>query len=66
MFNTSHLHPMLVHFPIALVVFGFLADAVSLFYKKETCLSKTGFYLLVIGTLAAIATWLEMDCICPV
>ena len=59
MFNTSHLHPMLVHFPIALVLFGFLADAVSLFYRKEACLSKTGFYLLVIGTLAAIVTWLS-------
>ena len=59
MFNTSHLHPMLVHFPIALVMFGFLADAVSLFYRKEACLSKTGFYLLVIGTLAAIVTWLS-------
>lgn len=59
MFNTSHIHPMLVHFPIALVAFGFLADAVSLFYKKEACLSKTGFYLLVIGTLAAIVTWLS-------
>jgi len=59
MFNTSHLHPMMVHFPIALVLIGFLADAVSLFYKKEACLSKTGFYLLVIGTLAAIVTWLS-------
>jgi uncharacterized membrane protein len=59
MFNTSHLHPMLVHFPIALVVFGFLADAVYLFYKKEVCLSKTGFYLLILGTLGAIATWLS-------
>ncbi len=58
MFNTNHLHPLLVHFPIALVMVGFLAEAVSLFYKKEACLSKTGFYLLVIGTLAAIVTWL--------
>jgi uncharacterized membrane protein len=48
-----------VHFPIALVVFGFLADLASLFFKKEACLSKTGFYLLVIGTLAAIVTWLS-------
>lgn len=59
MFDTSHLHPMLVHFPIALVVFGFLADIASLIYKKEVCLSKVGFYLLIIGTLAAIATWLS-------
>jgi uncharacterized membrane protein len=59
MFNTSHLHPMLVHFPIALVIFGFLAEVASLLFKKEAWLSKTGFYLLVIGTLAAIVTWLS-------
>ena len=59
MFDTSHLHPMLVHFPIALVLFGFLADIASLLFKKEFCLSKTGFYLLMIGTLAAIVTWLS-------
>jgi len=59
MFDTSHLHPMLVHFPIALVVFGFLADLASLIFKKEICLSKAGFYLLIAGTLAGIATWMS-------
>lgn len=58
MFSTSHLHPMLVHFPIALVVIGFIADFAVLFFKKEACLSKTGFYLLITGTLAAMAAWL--------
>jgi len=55
MFETSHLHPMLVHFPIALVAIGFLADLVSLFVKKELCFSKMSFYLLITGTLSAIA-----------
>jgi uncharacterized membrane protein len=50
---------MLVHFPIALVVFGFLADTAYLFYKREICLSKTGLYLLILGTLGAIVTWLS-------
>lgn len=58
MFDTSHLHPMLVHFPIALVVFGFLADLASLLFKKEVCLSKMGFYLLILGTISALAAWL--------
>jgi uncharacterized membrane protein len=58
MFDTSHLHPMLVHFPIALVTFGFLADLASLFFKKEAWLSKAGFYLLIFGTLSALAAWL--------
>ena len=57
MFNTAHLHPMLVHFPIALITVGFLAEVISLFYKSEKCLSKTGFYLMILGTLAAVAAW---------
>jgi uncharacterized membrane protein len=57
MFNTGHLHPMIVHFPIALITVGFLADVVSLFFKNEKCLSKTGFYLMVIGSIAAVAAW---------
>jgi uncharacterized membrane protein len=59
MFTTTHLHPMLVHFPIALITVGFLADVVFLFYKKEICLSKTGFYLMIVGTLAAAAAYLS-------
>ena len=57
MFKTDHLHPMLVHFPIALIIVGFTAEVVSLFFKSEKCLSKTGFYLLILGTLAAIVAW---------
>jgi uncharacterized membrane protein len=59
MFDTGDIHPMIVHFPIALVIFGFLADIASLLFKKEVCLSKAGSYLLIIGTLAAIVTWLS-------
>jgi len=58
MFSTSHLHPMLVHFPIALVIFGFLAELAFLFFKKEISLNKTGYYLLIVGTLAAVVAWL--------
>ena len=58
MFTTSHLHPMLVHFPIALVMIGFLAELAFLFFKKEVSLSKMGYYLLIVGTLAALAAWL--------
>jgi uncharacterized membrane protein len=57
MFNTAHLHPMIVHFPIALITVGFLAEVASLFFKSEKCLSKTGFYLMILGALAAVAAW---------
>jgi len=57
MFDTSHFHPMIVHFPIALITIGFIADVSSLFFRSEKCLSNTGFYLMVAGALAAIAAW---------
>ena len=45
---------MLVHFPIALIAFGFIAEFASLIFKKEVNLSMLGFYLLIAGTLTAI------------
>jgi uncharacterized membrane protein len=57
MINTAHLHPMIVHFPIALIMVGFLAEVISLFFKSEKCLSKSGFYLMILGTIAAITAW---------
>jgi len=48
---------MIVHFPVALITVGFLIEVVSLFIKSDKCLSKAGFYLMVLGTLAAIAAW---------
>src|ERR1035437_3365390 len=59
MISTSHLHPMLVHFPIALVLIGFIADLVSIYFKKEACLSKLGFYLLIVGTLFSLVALLS-------
>lgn len=53
MFEASHIHPMVVHFPIALLLLGFLFDFVYLFIKKDHCLSKAGMYLMILGTLGA-------------
>jgi len=57
MFDSSHFHPMMVHFPIAIITFGFLFDLFSLFFTKEKCLSKMGLYLEVIGMLGAFAAF---------
>jgi uncharacterized membrane protein len=57
MFNTAHFHPMIVHFPIALITVGFLADVVRLFFKNEKWLSKAGYYLMLLGALSAVAAW---------
>ncbi len=59
MISTSHFHPMLVHFPIALVVFGFMFYFASLIFKKEENLAKTAAYLLFVGTLTAITALLS-------
>jgi uncharacterized membrane protein len=57
MFNITHIHPMVVHFPIAIIMVGFLADLLSLIIKKEKCLSTMGFYLEMLGVLAAIVAF---------
>lgn len=57
MLTTAHLHPMTVHFPIALIIVGFLIDVISLLFRKDQCLSRMGYYLQVIGMVAAIGAW---------
>ncbi len=56
MIDTQHIHPMIVHFPIALLIVGLLADSIGLFSKKDF-FSKAGFYLLILGTLGVIAAY---------
>lgn len=58
MFDLTHIHPMLVHFPIALLVLGFFAEAAGLALKKKF-FSDTALLLLVTGALGAIAAVLS-------
>ncbi|MFB6342295.1 DUF2231 domain-containing protein [Saccharicrinis sp. FJH62] len=58
MIDTTHLHPMIVHFPIALLIVGFVFDIVSLFFKKEF-FSRAGFTLLILGALGTVAALLS-------
>jgi uncharacterized membrane protein len=58
MISLTHLHPMVVHFPIALIIVGFLMDVVSFYFKEKSYLSEFSFYLLLLGTIAAIISLL--------
>lgn len=55
---TTHFHPMLSHFPIVLIILGFVIELIVFFSKKETCLSKIGFYILLLGAISAFFAWL--------
>ncbi len=56
MFDLTLLHPMIVHFPIALLIVGLLADFMGVIFNREF-FSKVGFSLLILGTLGAIAAY---------
>ncbi len=58
MFDTSHLHPMIVHFPIALILVGFFSEILGLIFKKDF-FTKTSFYLLILGTLGVVAAYIS-------
>lgn len=68
---SMEIHPMIVHFPIALVITGFLFATIALFCKrcscsvgqapsdKASCVSKVGYWMLALGTLGAIGAVLS-------
>ena len=58
MISATHLHAMIIHFPIALLMAGFLSEIIALFSKKEF-FSNAAFYLLFLGALGAIAAYLS-------
>ena len=56
MISATHLHAMIIHFPIALLMAGFLSEVIALFIKKEF-FSQAAFYLLILGALGATAAY---------
>ena len=58
MFDTINLHPIIVHFPIALLIVGFLFDLTGAILNRDF-FSKTGFYLLILGTLGVLAAYIS-------
>ena len=57
MISATHLHAMIIHFPIALLMAGFLSEIIALFIKKEF-FRQAAFYLLILGALGATAAYL--------
>ncbi|NNE36255.1 MAG: hypothetical protein HKN13_13530 [Rhodothermales bacterium] len=53
-----NLHPLVVHFPIALLFCAVLLDAAGLFLRKTSFLRKAATVLFTLGALAALAAWL--------
>jgi uncharacterized membrane protein len=57
MISATHLHAMIIHFPIALLMAGFFSEVIALFLKKEF-FNDASFYLLILGALGATAAYL--------
>jgi uncharacterized membrane protein len=54
MLDTTHFHPMLVHFPIALTMVGLLLEVVRLFFSKTETKLPNGELLLYFGAVSAV------------
>ena len=54
MFDTSHFHPMFVHFPVALSMVGLLLEIVRFFYCKTDSKLPCGELLLYFAAVSAI------------
>lgn len=61
-----NIHPMVVHFPIALLIVGFAFATLSILCKKcntvgttdptkPSCIQKVAYWLLALGALGAVA-----------
>lgn len=53
-----NLHPLVVHFPIALLIVGFLFDVFGLLLRKDWA-KRAGAALIVLGSLGALAAMLS-------
>lgn len=60
MISSTHLHAMVIHFPIALLLIGFLSELAGIVFKK-TFFNQAAFYLLILGTFGTIVAYLSGD-----
>ena len=57
--NIEYIHPMIVHFPIALLIMAFVADIASYIFKNLKHLESTGYYLMISGTIGVFAAFIS-------
>ncbi len=60
MISATHLHAMIVHFPIALLLVGFLSEIIGLVTGRKF-FNQTSFYLLLLAAGGAITAYLTGD-----
>lgn len=60
MISATHLHAMIVHFPIALLLVGFLFEVIGLI-RKSSFFKQASFYLLLLAAAGAITAYLTGD-----
>lgn len=58
MISATHIHAMIIHFPIALLMAGFFSEGLALVSKKEF-FKNAAFFLLILGALGAIAAFIS-------
>jgi uncharacterized membrane protein len=58
MITAPHLHALVIHFPIALLMAGFLSELIALFSKKQF-FKNAALYLLLLGALGAIVAYVS-------
>ena len=54
MLDSSHFHPMLVHFPIALTMVGMMLEVVRFFFCKSQSKLPTGELILYFAAVSAV------------
>ncbi len=54
----SNVHPLIVHFPVALLVIAVLTDFLSLIFKRYGWIRAAALWLYVFGALGAIAAYI--------
>ncbi|MDI3521508.1 MAG: hypothetical protein PWR04_1496 [Anaerophaga sp.] len=60
MLTATHLHAMIVHFPVALVLVAFFTEVLGLIFKKKFYQQAT-FYILILAALGTIAAYITGD-----